>query len=533
MAINVLGAIVFLLAVFGVLVSNIGIWSFTNALKKEYSNTTYHMAYTASSLVNGDNLGKYLGGEEKEEYNRTKRILNAFCQRMHVSIVYVIAVDRTDYNQFTSIFNLVNNTVDDTSYTEWELGTIHKTTNDEYRQKYKALYEENSEYETVYRYDPGPGLNPHITTLVPVKSSDGSVAALLCIQRPISEIKEARRPYLAAVIVSAVAVAILASFCAAVFIRRQVVLPVIKVSDEATRFARENTKGEPLGSVSKYEEISRLSRSIDKMETEMVEYINNLTAVTAEKERIGTELSLAKEIQENSIPNIFPPYPEREEFDIFASMRPAKEVGGDFYNFFLIDEDHLAMAIGDVSGKGIPAALMMMVTNILINERMRMGGSPGEILTFVNNEICENNKAEMFVTVWAGILEISTGKLTAANAGHEDPVVGRKDTGFELFKTKHGLVAGAMSGIHYKDYEIRLNKGDKIFLYTDGIPEATDKDKDMFSLDRLTVALNRFKDCPPQEILEGIYNSVKTFVGDEPQFDDMTMLCVEIKENDE
>ena len=204
-------------------------------------------------------------------------------------------------------------------------------------------------------------------------------------------------------------------------------------------------------------------------------------------------------------------------------------MGGDFYNYFFIDDDHLALVIGDVSGKGIPGALFMMVTNILISDRTRMGGTPGEILTFVNNNICEHNEAEMFVTLWLGILEISTGKLIAANAGHDDAAVYRKGGDFELFKTKHGLVVGAMQGIVYKDFEIELGKGDKLFLYTDGVPEATDTNNQLYTIDRMVEALNKVKEGSPKEILEGIYRSVNEFVGEAPQFDDLTMLGIELK----
>ena len=197
---------------------------------------------------------------------------------------------------------------------------------------------------------------------------------------------------------------------------------------------------------------------------QMVQYIENLTAITAEREKADTELALAKSIQEDSLPTTFPAFPDRKEFDIYASMTPAKMVGGDFYNFFLIDDDHLAIVIGDVSGKSVPGALFMMVANILLSDRTRMGGTPAEILAFVNNRIYETNKADMFVTLWLGILEISTGRIVAANAGHEDAAVCHKDGSFELFKTKHDFVIGAMKNMQYQDFEIRLGKGDKLFL---------------------------------------------------------------------
>ncbi|MBQ6232798.1 MAG: PP2C family protein-serine/threonine phosphatase [Clostridia bacterium] len=525
----IITTIVVLLTIYGIVVGFFGFASFSAAFRKEYAATTYHIADTAASLVNGENLNSYLSGNNQEEYRRTKSLLTSYCYRINVSLIYVIQVDTSDYGRFVSIFNPVNNDVDNSDYTEWELGYKRNTTNEEYRQKYKAIYDEESDYETVYRINTTDGQHPHITTIVPVKNNDEDVVALLCVQRPFRELQEARLPYIMNIVIATSVLAIIASIIAAHYIKNRFVKPIRKTSKEATRFAKENTKGEPLGEISKYEELSNLAHSIDTMETDMVQYIENLTAITAEREKADTELALAKSIQEDSLPTTFPAFPDRKEFDIYASMTPAKMVGGDFYNFFLIDDDHLAIVIGDVSGKSVPGALFMMVANILLSDRTRMGGTPAEILAFVNNRIYETNKADMFVTLWLGILEISTGRIVAANAGHEDAAVCHKDGSFELFKTKHDFVIGAMKNMQYQDFEIRLGKGDKLFLYTDGIPEATDKYNQMYSLDRMLDTLNRYKDRTPQEILDGIHQSINAFVGEAPQFDDVTMVCLELK----
>lgn len=529
MAFNIIGAIVLLLILFGLVVSTIGYVNFTTAFKNEYAVSTYHLADTATSLVNGDHLADYLSGEYVEEYYQTKEYLDTYCRRMSVSLVYVIRVDTSDYGRFVSIFNSVDNTVDDSSYTEWEIGHRRDTTNAEYRQKYREMYEQTAPYETVYRTHTTDGQHPHITTMVPVKGSDGKTTAILCIQRPMRELNDVGRAYLIRIAVWTALVCVFAGAFAAIHIRKQFVKPVQRVSEEAVRFAKENTQGEPLGEISKLNEIKNLARSIDTMETDMLTYIENLTAVTAEKERIGAELSLARTIQENSVPNIFPPFPERTDFDIFASMTPAKEVGGDFYNFFLIDDNRLAMVIGDVSGKGVPAALFMMVTNIMLADRTRMGGTPGEILTYVNQNLCEHNKADMFVTLWLGILDLTTGRIVAANAGHDDAAVCRNGGTFELFKTRHGFVAGGMEGVRYTDFTIDLGRGDKLFLYTDGVPEATDANNGMFGMQRMLDALNANSERTPTEILNGVHESVNAYVGGALQFDDLTMLCVEWK----
>ena len=526
----IVGTIVLSLAVFWVAVSILGITNLSTALQKEYTNSTYHMADTAVTLVNGDHIDAYLQGEERGEFDWTQDALDKYCEKMYLSLVYVIKVDESDYGSFVSVFNSVNNEVGNTSYEAWELGHPRETTNEEYQQKYRALYEKTSTHETVYRLKPDDGSKPHITTMVPVSGSDGKVTALLCLQRPFREQVETRRPYLITISIAALLIAAIAAAFAAAYIRKGIVKPLRKVTKEAVRFSKENTRGEPLREVSRVMEIADLAESIDTMETDMVRYMDNLTDITAERERMQAELSFASSIQESALPNVFPAFPDIMDFDIFATMNPAREVGGDFYNFFLIDDDHLVMAIGDASGKGIPGALFMMETNIAISNRAKMGGTPGEILTFVNNSICEHNYTEMFVTVWLGILEISTGKVIEANAGHEYPAIYRKGGIFEAHKTKHGIVIGAMEGVRYRDHEFRLEPGDKLFVYTDGVPEATDRELRMFTLDRLLSTLNKYRDGTPKEILNGVQGSIREFVSDADQFDDMTMRCLEIKE---
>ena len=246
-----------------------------------------------------------------------------------------------------------------------------------------------------------------------------------------------------------------------------------------------------------------------------------------ESSRIETELNMASSIQADMLPSIYPAFPERPEFDIYASMEPAKEVGGDFYDFFLIDDDHLCMVMADVSGKGVPAALFMMASKIILANNAKLNKSPAQILTDTNDAICSNNREEMFVTVWLGILELSTGKLTAANAGHEYPVLCKGDGRFELYKDKHGFVIGGMEGIRYKEYEIMLEPGSKLFLYTDGVPEATNAEEELFGPERMVEALNEDVSADPENVLKHVRGAVDRFVKDAEQFDDLTMLCLE------
>ena len=277
------------------------------------------------------------------------------------------------------------------------------------------------------------------------------------------------------------------------------------------------------------DEIEVLAESFATLSKRTRDYITQITQITAEKERISTELSLATKIQASMLPSIFPPYPDRPEFDLFASMDPAKEVGGDFYDFFLVDDDHLCVVIADVSGKGVPAALFMMASKIILQSCAMLGQQPAEILTKTNEAICSNNPESMFVTAWVGILEISTGKLTAANAGHEYPILKAPNGDFEVYKDRHGLVIGGMAGLRYRQYELTMEPGSKLFLYTDGVPEATDAKKQLFGLDRTVAALNEAKNETPRQTLKTVRRKVDEFVEDAEQFDDLTMLCLEYK----
>ena len=307
-----------------------------------------------------------------------------------------------------------------------------------------------------------------------------------------------------------------ASVVSVYLLHRHVTKPIAALAQTATEFAPE---------------LGDLSREIRAMQVRIVENTENLRTLTAEKERINTELNMATQIQKGMLPSIFPPFPERKEFDLYATMRPAREVGGDFYDFFMIDEDHLALVMADVSGKGVPGALFMMVSKVILKNNAMAGKSVGEILAMTNDLICANNQMEMFVTVWMGILEISTGKIRAANAGHEYPAV-MKDGRFGLCKDKHSFVIGGLADSRYREYELQMEKGDKLFLYTDGVTEATSEKGELFGTERMIDALNTYADLTPREILNGMKDTVDAFVGGAEPFDDMTMLCFTYKGTD-
>ena len=371
----------------------------------------------------------------------------------------------------------------------------------------------------------------HITAMIGLKGSDGQVKAILCVQRQMDVLSVARQKYINKIILTLIILVVLVVVGQSLFLHRTLLQPLKQISDEALRFSKEGEKTEKKlrDTIRNQDEIGHLAGSIDRMEEQIQNYVESITQITAEKERINTELTLATKIQADMLPHVFPAFPERKEFELFANMDPAKVVGGDFFDFFLVDNDHLCITIADVSGKGIPAALFMMASKILLKNNAMTGKGPAEILTDVNAAICANNREQMFVTIWLGILEISTGRLTAANAGHEYPVLMRAGKDFELYRDKHGFVIGGMEGAEYSQYELQLNPGDKLFLYTDGVTEATDANKELFGSGRMIAVLNERKDTSPTQMLEGVRRAVDDFVKEAEQFDDLTMLCLAYK----
>jgi len=271
----------------------------------------------------------------------------------------------------------------------------------------------------------------------------------------------------------------------------------------------------------------RSHAEFDALSNDINATVNTLKRYIADAEaRIDAELAFAKAIQHSAMPSVFPPYPGRREFDIHAAMYTAKEVGGDFYDFYFIDEDTLVFLVADVSGKGIPAAMFMMRSKTLIKSCAESGMSVEEVFTTANEKLCEGNDAGMFVTAWMGVLNVKTGRLIFANAGHNPPLIKHADGGFEYLKTRTGFVLAGMEGIRYRKNDLQLQSGDAIYLYTDGVTEATDVENQLYGEERLRTLMNEHQESGARAICEAVKADVDAFVGDAEQFDDITMLCL-------
>ena len=327
---------------------------------------------------------------------------------------------------------------------------------------------------------------------------------------------------------------VLASAAGMFLMRRLVTRRVRNLSKAARDFAPGEDGKYAMESVSRAEtgtedEIGDLGREIRNMQERIVGNTESLARMTAEKQRIATELDLAATIQAAVLPKGFPAFPERPEFDLYASMTPAREVGGDFYDFFLVDEDHLALVIADVSGKGVPAALFMMITKALIKDQLMTGCDPATAMGQVNRMLCEGNDSKMFVTVWLAVVELSTGRGTACNAGHEKPAVRRGDGPFELLEYRHDWIAGALGEAKYHSRSFELHPGDCLFVYTDGVTEAADPDEAMFREEQLVRTLNTEPAAAPEEQVRRMQDAVNAFARGAQQSDDITMLCLEYR----
>ncbi|MCR5673724.1 MAG: PP2C family protein-serine/threonine phosphatase [Lachnospiraceae bacterium] len=311
-------------------------------------------------------------------------------------------------------------------------------------------------------------------------------------------------------------------------IRKIVVIPINKEKEILEDYERDKDSASAsklLATINTHNEIERMANSFSSMVTELDRYMEEIKSVTAEKERIGAELNVATKIQADMLPRKFPAFPDRNEFDLYATMTPAKEVGGDFYDFFLVDDDHIMLVMADVSGKGVPAALFMVIAKTLIKNHAMLGGTPSTVLARTNDQLCEHNEAELFVTVWIALIEISTGKGIAANAGHEHPVIKHAGGDWELIEYRHSPPVATMEGVKFKEHEFEIHPGDSLYVYTDGVAEATDSNNELFGTERMLDVLNANKDASPKELLEAVKAGIDDFVGDAPQFDDITMMC--------
>ena len=508
-----------------------GYLQYRNSIYERYNSFAYQICEMARSHVNGDRIASYLEtGTTDEEYDRMAQDIYDLYRYTSLyennSGIYIFVPDCEKY-LCKNVFDVRIIEATDETRPYYEIGVEDPITFKDPSEVTK-IYETGKKSSSYFIHESKFGYNS--CAILPVLNTNGRPTALIVADMPIPFISETLNRYLAITIL--ITVLVVAAFMALfiTIMRRTITHPMKVIAAETDTFSKSDIQlSTLLPGFKQKDEIGKLARSIYKMEQDIQSYITNLTTVTAEKERIGAELDIANHIQKSMLPCIFPAFPERTEIDIYATMTPAKEVGGDFYDFFMVDDRHLAIVMADVSGKGVPAALFMVIGKTLIKDHTVPGSDLGEVFTKVNDLLCQANSEGLFITAFEGVLDLVTGEFNFVNAGHEMPYIYRSGENFEFYKIRPGFVLAGMEGMTYRSGSITLNVGDKIFQYTDGVTEATNADNKLYGMDRLTAVLNSVKEGDPFTVLPAVKKDIDAFVGDAPQFDDITMLCLEYK----
>ncbi|HJB70479.1 SpoIIE family protein phosphatase [Flavonifractor sp. An10] len=522
------GLIVTMCVVLGLLAAVVSYRTFSASMMEYYNQLGTNLVRTLASQLDADELDRYYEtGEMDERYYEIQSFISDLVASNDVEYLYVV---RPHGVGVTFLFDSDMETGESGEYEDGgycALGTYVDLVGGFADNLDRLLA--GLDVEPIVQRDASYGWL--MTAMTPVLHEDGTMAGYVMADISMNDVMNTRQTFLITLVglLAAVAAVFLVTF---LFILRRMVLHPIDLLTQATGdFIQSNEEELAAGTatvnvppIRTGDEVELLADSFRKMEEDMISYIREFMKATAEKERIGAELNVATQIQADMLPRIFPAFPERQEFEVYATMNPAKEVGGDFYDFFLVDDDHLAVVIADVSGKGVPAALFMVIAKTLIKNHAQNRETPGEVFTQTNAQLCEGNDAGLFVTAWMGVLEISTGKFVYVNAGHNPPLLKRAGGQYEWLKSRPGFVLAGMEGIRYRENTLELMPGDTLYLYTDGVTEATSSAQELYGEERLQAALNEASELPVSQLLPRIKNCIDTFVGDAEQFDDITML---------
>ncbi|MDO5455634.1 MAG: SpoIIE family protein phosphatase [Eubacteriales bacterium] len=542
-------AVIVLITAFGTLLG--GYKAHSEITDGFYKDLTENLAYTVSNAVSGVQIRHLYDAARTEEYRRIyerarktgdSTEIEAYLAGKDLLLTYQNITEMlSQFSRYMEVKYIYIQSMEDGYYlrlVDPDIGLLSFGETGELDGPFAA-------YSNLNTYIPATisttsSYGSLCSAYAPVYDSENNPVAVVGVDVSMAYLGERRVRFLFSSSIQSILLAILIASIGVWLTRRNVTGPVVALSRQARSFS-EHKGAYTLDDVARLDiknrdEIGDLYMEIQRMERRIVTYLEHLIKVTDEKSRVRTELSIAAKIQQDMLPSDFGYISQRKEFELFALADPAKEVAGDFYDFYYLDDDHLVLTIADVSGKGIPAALLMAYTKILLKTQATSGASPAEILESVNSQACESNNSDMFVSVWIGILDLKTGILRAANAGHEYPALMRAGGSFSLYKDKHGLVLGAMPDMPYTEYEIALNNGDCLFLYTDGVPEATRADNTLYGNDRminaLTSAAGRHtlvasRITMPEYLVDSLLKDISVFVGNAMQFDDITMLCIQ------
>lgn len=491
-------------------------------MEEYFSKIAFDQASVAAEIIDGDAVRRYYEtGKKDAYYHEIHEYLLMVKQKVGLKYFYVVVPEEdvmvyiwdSGVEGEEGVCDLLD---EDTYY-----GGGHRLMHEAFAvdADRKILVTRNAEYGYL------------ASAYVAILDSAGVPVALASVDISMEIINQQLLTFVGGAVLVSCLILIISAVAYYYYVRHIVIRPAVILHDAAGKLVKDEM--DDLGNftidIHSGDEFEDLAQAFQYMTVELSEYIKNLTEVTAEKERIGAELDVAAQIQSSMLPCIFPAFPGKKEIDIYATMNPAKEVGGDFYDFFMVDDRHLAVVMADVSGKGVPAALFMVIGKTLIKDHTQPGKPLGEVFSDVNNLLCDSNSEGLFITAFEGVLDLETGEFFYVNAGHEVPYINRAGEGYQPYKVRPGFVLAGMEDMRYKEGSLTLQPGDRIFLYTDGVPEATNRENELYGNERLYRILNQNKDRTPKELLPEIKADVDLFVGEAPQFDDITMLCLEYK----
>lgn len=503
-----------------------GYQHFSNVFTSQYNRMTEQFAHISASYISGEQINRYDSwGIADEEYNDIYQKLMEITNVADLDSIAVTVPDTIRYETQNYIFHTVNARYAD-RIQSFRLGSPEYLLAKSKKSiiNMKRLMQLGKQY-TEYSFSRNEKGNRTgtVMTALPLRDQYNNIIAMLSVTKSIDEMIAVQMHYLHRIFMVALIVSLIFILLYGFSLWRMIIRPILLIKNETSFFAKNNRLSGVLQKIKNHDEIGSLSHAFEDMSEQINRYISELTSVTAEKERISTELNLAAKIQLESLPKGYPAFPGRSDFDLFASMSPAKEVGGDLYDYMLVDDDHLMLVVGDVSGKGVPAALFMMTAKTLLDSGTQHGLSPKEIFETTNNQLCKGNESDLFVTCWLGILTFSTGELRFVNAGHPYPVLCHEGK-FSYVKTNPNFVLGGMEGLPYKEHSINLVKGDRLFVCTDGVTEATNTKEELFGEDRLLSAMQKTGNMNAPDTLTSVRKDIDDFVGEAEQFDDITML---------
>lgn len=487
-----------------------------------YAIRAQKISAMVADIVDGDRVMDYaLTGQTDEYYEQLELIFSKLKEDCELDFLYMF------YPREDSFVYLLEGRADgDSGELFNNLGDVYEYREEDYAHLLPDVKAKKASKGVIFGPDVGYG-SP-VCAWAPVIDSRGELAAMVEADFLLTDVDEHMRTYSFFILASMLAAVFLLSVVFLAFTRKMVSEPMKALGTIVDSYHDGNFTLPEKG-ISTGDEIEALYHTLLTMVGRIEQYVENIKTITAEKERIGAELSIATQIQADMLPCIFPAFPDREEIDIYATMTPAREVGGDFYDFFWVDSRRLAMVIADVSGKGVPAALFMVIGKTLIKDRTRPGLALGEVFMEVNRLLCESNREGLFITAFECVLDLVTGELRYVNAGHEKPYLMRGGKGYERYPVKPGFVLAGFEDMTYEEGKTVLAPGDKIFLHTDGVTEAADAGEELYGDIRLKAVLDRNREKTPEELLAAVKEDIDQFAKGAPQFDDITMLALEYR----